>query len=154
MIINSDDAEKEVALIVAKLMVAAARTALKARGEDSVKTAIITEKGKDELAKVMEEFGHIRDAENVREAAAVVLIGVEHGKADNEWLSFEGKLIDLGIAVDSAVKVASNLNVDNRVMRSIGKAAEKMGLLKANEIKGITLSIKGKNIFFDRKPKK
>ena len=39
MIIDSSVAENEVILNVAKLMVAAARTAPKARGEDSIKTA-------------------------------------------------------------------------------------------------------------------
>jgi uncharacterized ferredoxin-like protein len=56
----------------------------------------------------------------------------------------------LGIAVGSAVKVASDLNIDNRVMYSIGSAAMKMELLKADEIQGIPLSVTGKNIFFDR----
>ena len=47
--------------------------------------------------------------------------------------------------------MASELNVDNRIMRSIGIAAMKLELLKADEIQGIPLSIRGKNIFFDRK---
>ena len=59
--------------------------------------------------------------------------------------------IERPIALGSAVKVASELNVDNRIMYSIGRAAMKMELLKADEIQGIPLSIKGKNIFFDRK---
>ena len=49
------------------------------------------------------------------------------------------------------MKTSSELNVDNRVMRSVGEAALKMGLLKADEIIGIPLSVKGKSIFFDRK---
>lgn len=151
MIINSDVAEDEALLSVARLMVVAARTAPKARGEDSVKTAIVTGREKDELAKVMDELGRARDANNVRDSGAVVLIGAECGKAGDAWWPFRAKLIDLGIAIGSAVKVASELNVDNRVMYSIGMAAMKMGLLKADEIQGIPLSIKGKNIFFDRK---
>ncbi len=154
MIIDSNDAEKEIVLTVAKLMAASARTAPKARGEDSVKTAIITGDDKDKLAEVMEEIGSVRDSENVSDSAAVVLIGVEHGKVDDGWIHYEAKLIDLGIALGSAVKVASDFNVDNRIMRSIGKAVEKMGLMKAKQINGIPLSIKGKNIFFDRKPRK
>ena len=151
MIIDSDLAEDEAILSVAKLMVVAARTAPKARGEDSIKTAIVTGRDKDELANVMEEMGRVRDSKNVRESGAVVLIGVECGKARDSWWPFKAKLIDLGIAIGSAVKVASELNVDNRIMYSIGLAAMKMGLLKADEIQGIPLSITGKSIFFDRK---
>jgi len=151
MVMNSDIAEDDALLNVAKLMVVAARTAPKARGEDSIKTAIVTGREKDELAHVMEEIGRIRDSKNVKDSGAVVLIGVECGKASDSWWPFKAKLIDLGIALGSAVKVASELNVDNRIMYSVGLAAMKMGLLKADEIQGIPLSIKGKNIFFDRK---
>ena len=154
MIINSDHVENDAILNVAKLMVATARTAPKGQGHDSIKTAIVTHREKDELANVMKELGRIRDSHNVRNSGAVVLIGVEYGKAPNivkdSWWR-EGKLIDLGIAIGSAVKVASMLNVDNRIMYSVGLAAMKMGLLKADEIQGIPLSITGKNIFFDRK---
>lgn len=153
MIINSHHAEDEALLSVAKLMVAAARTAPKARGEDSIKTAIVTGKDKDELAEVMEELGRRRDARDVRDSGVVVLIGVECGEVSDSWWPFKAKLIDLGIAIGSAVKVASELNVDNRIMYSVGLAALKMGLLRADDIQGIPLSIKGKNIFFDRKAK-
>ena len=78
-------------------------------------------------------------------------MNVECGEVNDSWWPFKAKLIDLGIALGSAVKVASDLNVDNRIMYSIGLAAKKMNLLEADEIQGIPLSIKGKNIFFDRK---
>jgi len=60
-------------------------------------------------------------------------------------------LLDLGIAVGSAVKVASELNVDNRVMFTVGVAALELGLLDADVALGIPLSATGKNIYFDRK---
>lgn len=151
MIIDSTKAEEEVVVEVAKLMAVAARTAPKARGEDKIQTAILTGEDKARLVKLMEERRSTRDAAGVRDAGAVVLIGVELGDPNGEWIAFKAKLIDLGIAVGSAAKLASDFNVDNRVMRSVGAAAEKMGILKANEIEGIPLSIKGKNIFFDRK---
>lgn len=151
MILDSNLAESEAILSVAKLMVTAARTAPKARGEDSIKTAIITTEDKERLASVMEQIGRNRDAGNVRDAGAVVLIGVEGGSPSDTWWPFKAKLIDLGIALGSAVKVASELNVDNRIMYSIGLAAKNMGIMKAEEIQGIPLSIKGKNIFFDRR---
>jgi len=151
MILTSEDSERDALLNVAKLMVVAARTAPKAQGEDKIKTAILTGNEKDELANTMEQNGKVRDSKNVRDSEAVVLLGVEFGNPTEEWINFNGKLIDLGIAIGSAVKVASDLNVDNRVMRSVGEAAKKIGLLKADEIQGIPLSVKGKNIFFDRK---
>ena len=151
MIINSQDSENEALLQVAKLMILAARTAPKAQGEDKIKAAIVTGKEKDEIANVMEQNGRVRDSKNLRESGAVVLLGVEFGSPVEDWINSKAKLIDLGIAVGSAVKTASELNVDNRVMRSVGEAALKMGLLKADEIIGIPLSTKGKSIFFDRK---
>ena len=151
IIINSQDSENEALLQVAKLMILAARTAPKAQGEDKIKAAIVTGKEKDEIANVMEQNGRVRDSKNVRDSGAVVLLGVEFGSPVEDWINSKAKLIDLGIAVGSAVKTASELNVDNRVMRSVGEAALKMGLLKADEIIGIPLSVKGKSIFFDRK---
>ena len=151
MIISSDQAEKEALLDTARLMVTAARTAPKGEGIDSIRTAIVTDPEKEELAAKMEENGHDKDSESVRSAGAVVLIGVKYRReTDSRW-PFNEKLIDLGIAIGSAVKVASMLNIDNRVMYSIGLAAMKMDLLEADAIQGIPLSIKGKNIFFDRK---
>ena len=151
MILTSEKAESEALLNAAKLMVVAARTAPKAMGDDKIKAAVVTGAEKEELANTMEQMGKTRDSKSVRESGAVVLLGVEFGTPTDDWINFRGKLIDLGIALGSAVKVAGALNVDNRIMRSVGLAAMKMGLFKADEIQGIPLSIKGKNIFFDRK---
>jgi uncharacterized ferredoxin-like protein len=151
MILNSVAAEEDALLTVAKLMVAAARTAPKTRGEDSIHTAVVTGEDKERLAKTMFEHGRERDAVNVRASGAVVLIGVECGKPGEEWWPFWAKLIDLGVALGSAVKVAGDLNVDNRIMRSVGVAAMKMGLVEGDDVEGIPISIKGKNIYFDRK---
>jgi uncharacterized ferredoxin-like protein len=63
---------------------------------------------------------------------------------------------DLGIAIGSAVAVAMDNRVDNRIMFSVGMALLEMGTL-GNDVKiiyGIPLSISGKNPFFDRKSKK
>ena len=59
--------------------------------------------------------------------------------------------MDLGIALGSAVKIASELNIDNRMMYSIGVAAKDMGLLDADVIIGIPLAVTGKSPFFDRR---
>jgi len=59
-------------------------------------------------------------------------------------------LINLGIALGSAVKIASMLNVDNRIMFSVGVAAQELGLIDADYVFGVPLSVKSKNIYFHR----
>ena len=61
------------------------------------------------------------------------------------------QLVDLGIALGSAVKLASDLSVDNRMMYTIGSAAKAQKLLDSDVIIGIPLSVSGKNPYFDRK---
>ena len=114
-------------------------------------------------------IGFHRDADNLRKAQAVVLIGQEnavHGL--NEGCQFCGfkncktcleaggncayTSMDLGIAIGSAVSVATDARVDNRVMFSIGRAAMEMKLLgdRVCQMVGIPLSVSGKSPFFDR----
>lgn len=162
MIIRSEDAENDALICVAKMMAAAARTAPKAGGRDNIKTLILTGEDKDRLADEMKTMGRMGESnsKNVRDAGVVVLIGVDFGDpgresriADpkvDEWFSIKAKLIDLGIALGSAVKIAGDLNIDNRIFYSAGRAAIHAGIMKADEVQGIPLSIKGKNIFFDR----
>jgi uncharacterized ferredoxin-like protein len=121
--------------------------------------------------------GFKRDAKNVRDSEMVVLIGVRGSKSiglscgacgyrsceefdgakKNFGRDFIGstcvfKALDLGIALGSAVKTASILNVDNRIMYRIGTAAMKLKLLpEATVVVGIPVSAKGKSIYFDRK---
>jgi uncharacterized ferredoxin-like protein len=157
MLIKSQDAERDAALNIAKLMLVAARTAPKAEGHDSIVTAILNGEDKDKLANEMERNGkekklpkRIRDAGNVRNSDLVVLVGVKYGGN----LSNELKLTDLGIAVGSAAKIASDLNVDNRIMYRIGTATRRLKLMtEASVIMGIPISAKGKSIYFDRAPK-
>ncbi len=151
-------------LRVAELMVIAAKTAPKARGIDNVVSVVISDPGElERLASKMEElaskYGSFfeRDARCVRESDAVVIIGskvVDIGvKAPKELgidMNTYMAIVNLGIAVGSAVKVASMLNVDNRIMYSIGVAAKEIGFVDADYVLGIPLSVKGKNIYFDR----
>ena len=116
-----------------------------------------------------------RDADNVRRSQAVILFGVKGSKARElncsgcgykDCAEFESvekiakadfsgpncifPLIDLGIALGSAVKLASELGVDNRIMYTVGLAAKKLGLIDADVVMGLPLSATGKNIYFDR----
>jgi len=156
---------REGVLEVAKMMALSARTAPKARGIDNIEVKILNTKEELELlASKMEElskeFGDffLRDAQNVRNSVAVVLIGgkiIDLGlKNPRSWgldVSVVCSLVNLGIAVGSAVKTASLHNVDNRVMFTAGVAAQELGLIKADYVFGIPLSATPKNIYFDRR---
>ena len=63
-------------------------------------------------------------------------------------------LSDLGIAVGSAVSLAADNRVDNRVMYSAGRGAVELGLLpdKIRVCYGIPLHATSKSIYFDRNP--
>jgi uncharacterized ferredoxin-like protein len=133
-----------------------------------------------EMKKIGEERqidGFKRDARSLQDSEATLLIGVrgtkkygincgacgyrncdEFEKAEKKaGQDFTGptcllKALDLGIALGSAVKTASILNVDNRIMYRIGSAAKRLKMIpEANIVLGIPVSAKGKNIYFDRK---
>lgn len=151
-------------LTVAKLMAIAAKTAPKARGIDNIAVKVLHSSDELEvLARKMEElaqeFGEffLRDAQNVRKSSAVVLIGckvVQIGlKKPKNWLLDADtvcSLVNLGIALGSSVKIASTLNVDSRIMFTVGVAAQELGLIDGDYVFGIPLSATAKNIYFDR----
>ncbi len=115
-----------------------------------------------------------RDGKNVRESEIVVLIGLkddrtvglncgacgyssckELEKAKKVGAEFQGphcafRLLDMGIALGSAVKTAGLLNADSRIMYRIGTAARNMGFCDWDYVIGIPLSATGKSIYFDR----
>ncbi len=175
--------EKEALEKLALELLVAARTAPKARGQDDLILALVTDK--EEMEKIAREMEKIaergeafkffkRDAENLRNSEALILIsldfkrpvGVNCGgcgftcdtivKQERKEMDYEGpvcamRLIDLGIAIGSAVSKAKDLCIDNRVMYTIGVAVKKLRLMPGQIILGIPLSVKGKNIYFDRK---
>jgi uncharacterized ferredoxin-like protein len=115
-----------------------------------------------------------RDSKNVAQSDAVLLIGIKKAKVlgldcgacgypdcktfqkqKKESGDFVGpacayRLLDMGIALGSAVKTASILNVDNRIMYRVGVAARAMDLVDWDFVMGIPLSVTGKSIYFDR----
>jgi uncharacterized ferredoxin-like protein len=60
------------------------------------------------------------------------------------------RLLDMGIALGSAVKTASILNADNRIMYRAGVMARQLGMIVADFVMGILLSATGKRIYFNR----
>lgn len=141
-------------------------------GEDMLRVA-------DEMERIGRETGRqffIRDSGNVRGSAALLLVGVKASKPKRldcgacgyktceeferagrvQGRDFDGpscmlQLLDLGIALGSAVKTASLMNVDNRIMFTVGVAAVKLGLIDADVAMGVPLSATGKSPYFDRK---
>lgn len=164
--------------VVAELMAISARTAPKALGKDLIVTEIIEGDDVQTLAKKMYEYGERtgrknfdRDGANVASSIAVLLVGLKDAATVGlncgacgfekciEPNTFEGqfkgpncalRLLDMGIAIGSAVKTASLFNVDNRIIQRIGVVAREMGLIDADFVMGIPLSATGKNIYFDR----
>ncbi|MFA0822806.1 MAG: ferredoxin domain-containing protein [Methanomethylovorans sp.] len=179
-----ENPELECINALAREILVAARTAPKGKGKDDLVTGILERDEQETLARFMEgmadERGDFfaffkRDARNIRDADAVVLIGLRNAgvvglncgacgyKKCDEMLEaqkvktdFKGpqcsiKYIDLGIALGCAAAKAKDLCIDNRIFYSAGTAAIKAEMIKADIALAIPLSITGKNIFFDRK---
>lgn len=162
---------------VVDLMEIAAVTAPKTKGEDFVVVKAIHGADIEALREGMIKYGEqkqghwARDANNVGSSSAVVLIGIKDAEvADLNCAAcgeetcllinttegeFKGpqcalRVLDMGIALGSAVKTAGMLNVDNRIMYRAGVVARKLGLIDADFVMGIPLSVSGKSIYFDR----
>lgn len=163
---------------VAELMAISARTAPKAAGRDFVTLEIVEGDDLDRLGRAMIDYGDRtgkanfdRDGENVLASEAVILIGLKDAQVlglncaacgsetciqpNTVEGEFSGpncalRLLDMGIAIGSAVKTAALLNVDNRIMYRVGVVAREMGLTDADFVMGIPLSATGKSIYFDR----
>ena len=177
---DSDEMERQAILATAARMCAAARTAPKAKGVDNILTMVLTGEEKKALAEKMREVAatgnpavqfFLRDADNVDTAQALVLIGAKPARAGLMVCGFCGfdscasadaagarcafNMIDLGIAVGSAVSVAADDRVDSRVLYSAGKAAQLMEYEDFDVVwLAIPIAAYGKSHFFDRKPKK
>ena len=171
---------KDTVRLVGELMAVAARTAPKAAGQDFIEVKLLSDSERAALGNDMVQvgkergiYGFERDGRNVLDSDAVLLVGLlphkgvglncggcgyatcEEFNSRSHSGDFEGpncvlRVLDLGIALGSAVKVASELNVDNRIMYRIGVSARRLGLCKSRLPHGIPLSATGKNIFFDR----
>lgn len=186
-VVNGEEMENEGIRRGAAMLALAMRTAPKTRGIDELKTALILGPDLEILASAMEKKSEEkstslptfkRDGNNVRNAAAVLLVGVKRdpkkielplncgacgyrtcaalaasgGRAGEDFTgpTCVFQAIDLGIALGSAVKLAAELGIDNRIMYTIGAAAKGLKLLDSDIIIGIPLSATGKNPFFDR----
>lgn len=175
MICNNIEAEKRAIYQVADLIMAAVRTAPKGCGVDNLETRLIDGEEKDKLTaqmrKITDETGEsyfARDAGNVDACPVVVLVGVRNKPLGLDHCSYCGfencsetrkiggncafNVVDLGIAIGSAVSIAANHRIDNRVMFSAGKAAIQLKYLPEDIRVAfvVPLSTSGKSVFYDR----
>jgi uncharacterized ferredoxin-like protein len=120
----------------------------------------------------------LRDAANIEASEALLLVGlrqslgagydcgacgfptcgdfIRNRNLAEKEMGYSGphcvmRMMDIGVALASAAKTASLLNVDNRVQQRVGAAARALGLIEAEVAMGIPVSISGKSIYFDRK---
>ena len=177
MITKSGEMEARAVDQVVELMALAARTAPKANGVDNLVVVAARAKVKDQLSaemrRIVQEDNGLpnfeRDAGNVDKAAVVLLLGQRVKPLGPRPCGFCGykdceenlknsglcaiSIGDLGIALGSAVSVAAQHHVDNRIMFTLGRAAINLNLFDDKEVRvayGIPISVSGKNPFFDR----
>lgn len=176
MIITGTDAELAALETAAQQICIAARTAPKSKGRDLLVSAIVTGADKDHISQRMVEIAKrdelpffARDAANVDASPVLILLGsraVPLGLPNCRYCGFESceKLLaaggvcsfnsgDLGIATGSAVALAADMRIDNRIMYSAGKASVELKTLGDDVpvVYAIPLSATGKSPFFDRK---
>ncbi|WP_456467745.1 ferredoxin domain-containing protein [Archaeoglobus sp.] len=184
MILNEKEFKNKGIRIAAYLIAESARTAPKSKGEDVIEIIYVDGEDLERIAAKMEEIASdgdkdfVRDAESLRKSQAVLLLGAkgdntvgvncgacgykscaEFKKAERKGENFIGpncafRLLDLGIALGSAVKLSAILGVDTRIMYRIGIAAKKLGMIDADVVMGIPISALGKSPYFDRMSKK
>lgn len=175
--ITEEQFRKETVESIARKMLAAARTAPKARGVDRLFLAIFDDYEVKTLSEAMKKTAQNggpaffeRDADNLLQAQAVIILGTTYESQGLQLCGYCGfencekkskhpdvpcvfNTGDLGIAIGSAVSVAMDHRVDNRILYSAGYQAIKTGLTPP-EVKlayAIPLSVSAKNPFFDRK---
>ena len=177
MVENGKIAQQTACLQVAQSMCAAIRTAPKTQGKDQIECCIVSGADLITLACRMDAIGKDRqmsfmnrDANNVRASDALILVGVRditHGLDEvcgycghNNCIECAASpskcyfsAIDVGIAIGSAVSLAADNRIDNRVLFSAGRASMDLEFLKkgTGQVLAIALSVTGKSPYFDRK---
>jgi len=175
MIVNEKEIKFARVLEIGQQMMIAARTAPKGKGLDNLELILISGEDLNVLADYMiasvEKHGRhffLRDAENIRAAQAVVVLGTRLSNmglncgycgfqtcAEKDQcgdLPCAFPLNDLGLAIGSACATAADFRVDSRVMFSAGVCAMELGWLgEACKVAyAIPLSATSKSPFFDR----
>lgn len=179
MVLHREEQIREEALFdVARKMLIAARTAPKGRGTDNTVMALVGKDGireiSDRLKEMVDKEGapqfFARDAANILSSPVMLLFGTKiksmglspcglcgfkncAEKDANPDIPCAFNTGDLGIAIGSAVSVAMDHRVDNRIMYTVGQAVLRMGFFGKDVriVHAVPLSVSAKNPFFDRK---
>jgi len=175
-IIEEEQSLQDAVLDIAKRMVVAARTAPKGKGVSALHSCIVWGGDLHPIIAKMEqmavEYGvptFARDAKNIEKSDALVLFGTSiqalmlkkcgmcgfancEEKIKHPHIPCVFNTGDLGIAIGSAVSIAMDNRIDNRIMYTVGQAVKELGLFPKEVciIYGIPLKAGSKNIFFDR----
>ncbi|HOJ50787.1 MAG TPA: DUF2148 domain-containing protein [Spirochaetota bacterium] len=176
MVKRYKDFSKNELLSIARKICISVKTAPKGRGVDIIDSAIITDedikKVSDKMIEIGEKYSHkgmLRDAKNILQSDVIVLIASKirplglikcgycgfkncEEKSKHTDIPCSFNTVDLGIAIGSAVSIAADFRVDNRIMYTIGFAARELGYFEDDYkiVFGIPLSATSKNPFFDR----
>lgn len=176
-IIKEHQIKREILANAATRMMAAARTAPKAKGRDTLEMIIVDGADLHNLRKEMDRLGKenhmdflVRDAKHIPEIAVALIVGTKiktlglneicqlcgfKNCSEKEKYSDTPCIFntgDLHLALGSAAMIAASSGIDSRIMFSVGKAALSIGLFN-NDIKiamGILIAMESKNPFFDR----
>lgn len=177
MLRREEEIRDRAILAAAEETLLAVRTAPKTRGIDNLSILVADGGEKEALAAKMDEIcgksqgkrpSFARDANNVRAAGAVIVIGVASPPygLNCGWCGFpscgeKGGMpkvpcafgtIDLGIGAGVAASRLADKRIDNRMMFSIGVAVLELGWFDPSVTMalGFPLSSTGKSPFFDR----
>lgn len=175
MKIKSAEAELRAVMDTADRMMAAARTAPKACGADNLEVFALSGEEKSRLTEAMKRYGEetkmdfvVRDAKTIDYSPVIVLLGTvispmripdcglcgftNCGECAKNGGRCALNITDLGIAVGSAVSVAADCRIDNRILYSAGRVALEIGLFseRVKVAYGIPLSTSSKSPYFDR----
>lgn len=164
---------QQAALEAAREIMTAARTAPKGKGRDTLEILLVTGEDLEIIATKMEALAQSegvqifdRDAKNVRQSQALVLLGSKTSTLGLTYCGYCGyscttkpevapcvfNAIDLGIALGSAAAKAADARVDSRILYTAGKAALDLGWLSTcTTACGLPISISSKSPYFDRK---
>jgi len=181
---------KDAAVNAARMLAGAMRTAPKAGGKDYLEIAVVEDDAvlariatamKDYAPHSTNEAYWLRDADNIANAQALVLVGLRESnlagydcgacgyatckdmaanrKMTAKEMGYGGphcmmRMMDIGCALASAAKTAALLSVDSRVQQRVGATARALGVIDADVVMGLPVGYYGKSIFHDRAAKK
>lgn len=186
----SKESMKDAAVSAARMLAGSMRTAPKAGGKDFLEIVVVEDDATlARIAQAMKEYAPqstneaywLRDADNIANTQALVLVGLRESnlagydcgacgyptckdmatnrKMIAKEMGYGGphcmmRMIDIGCALASAAKTAALLSVDSRVQQRVGATARALGIIEADVVMGLPVGYYGKSIFHDRQAAK